>query len=116
MEQITETSAAPDDKVELLIPEPRLRKFEKKIESLNRRAGKLGLTPLVLVRLGKVVKEVKQPGLDGKEKVLARYHYEKMLLQGARPKLNGWTLLGTISHESGGNVLQSAPDQEIPES
>lgn len=102
------------DEFTFLIPEPNVERFRKKLAALTRRAKKLGLAALAAADLGEEVKEVKVTGPGGKETVI-EYRYRKIMVTGERPKLNGWTLLGTIAHEAGGNIFSNAPGKEIPE-
>lgn len=102
------------DEFTFLIPEPNVERFRKKLNALTKRAAKLGLAPLAAVDLGEVVKTRKHRGTGGKE-IVVEYRYRKLLVTGERPKLNGWTLLGTVAHEDGGNVFSNAPGQKIPE-
>lgn len=106
------------DEITYLIPEPNVEKFRSKIESLNKRAKKLGLAPLVAADAG--VHEERIERKVGKKVHVTVRRYQKILLTGERPKLNGWKMLGTVQHDTGGdssmNVLRAAPDAEIPES
>ena len=100
------------------VPAPNVGGFEKRVEKLNRRAKKLGLDPLTLTDEGEVVEHEKRILPSGREVTVVR-HYRNMRLTGQRPKLNGWTMLGSVQHDTGAegtmNVLQAAPGQEIPE-
>lgn len=105
------------DEFTYLIPEPNVEKFRSKIEQLNRRAKKLGLAPLVAADAG--VHEERTVRKVGKKEIVTVRLYRKVILTGERPKLNGWTMLGTVEHDTGGdselNVLRNAPKQTVPE-
>lgn len=102
------------DECTYLIPEPNVERFRKKLTTLSKRAKNLGLKALASVDLGEVVKTNRYVGPGGVETVV-HYRYRKVMVTGERPKLHGWTLLGTIAHEGGGNIFSNAPGKEIPE-
>lgn len=105
------------DEITYLIPEPNVEKFRSKIEKLNKRAKKLGVPALVAADAG--VHEERIERKVGKKVHVTIRRYTKVILTGERPKLNGWTMLGTVEHDTGGdsgmNILRSAPGSEIPE-
>jgi hypothetical protein len=75
-----------------------------KLEKLNRRAAKLGMPPVTMSVLGRRV--VKEPG--------GPVEQSQIKLDGAAPKLKGWTFVARIMHGEGGNMVMNVPDQEIP--
>lgn len=102
------------DETTFLIPYPNVERFRKKLNSLARRAKKLGMAGFSSVDLGEHVEHCNVTGPGGVETRLT-YRYRRIMVTGERPKLNGWKLLGSIAHEASGNVFSNAPGEEIPE-
>lgn len=104
-----------DERLNLRIPLPNTKLLAKRVEKLNRRAKKLGLDPLVLLDRGEDVEYVKVDRTD----IVIERRYSLFQLVGSRPQLDGWTVLGTIQHDTGSdsgmNILRAAPGQTIPE-
>jgi hypothetical protein len=75
-----------------------------KLDKLNRRATKLGMPPVTMSVLGRRV--VKEPG--------GSVEQSQIKLDGAAPKLKGWTFVARIMHGEGGNMVMNVPDQETP--
>lgn len=101
------------------IPEPNEESFRKRIEKLNKRAKKLGVAPLVAAKVDEF--ETRTVKKIGRREVEIVRRYVKVMLTGERPKLHGWTMLGTVEHDTGAghdspNILRNAPGKEIPES
>lgn len=107
-----EEFAAPAPKEFYTVPDVNLSNLRFKIAKLNKRAVKLGLTPIVLQTLETRNVEIWDDGMrTGQFRV---YHDMKVI--GETPKLNGWALQGTLEPiaEVGGNLVKCVPGIELP--
>lgn len=101
------------------IPEWSLDEFHNRLQKLNRRASKLGVSPVRVVDLGS--KRIKDPrykdtqGLSDDE--IPKIEIHSFRLEGDPPKLAGWTFLGTLDHITlpGQVVVNTVPGQSIPQ-
>ena len=112
------------------VPEGNLEALQAKVDRMNRRAAKLGMSPLVLAVVGEEfeVVERRRGGVDytGNDFELdesaarpgdARVWFERVrivlvTLTGECPRVNGWAMAATIQHEDGGNILRTVPGFE----
>lgn len=105
------------------VPEENLWKLNRNLGKLNKRAAKLGLTPIVLTELGTEQVEIKEKSLswavDGAMESTGRYRVVHIMsFTGVTPKLAGWALQATIEQahdEDGyliGNIVRVVPGVE----
>lgn len=90
------------------ILEHRLDEVEKKVERLNRRAGKLGLAPVTIKVVGEeVVEEKDDYGPTGRVLV-----FKVVEVRGQAPVVAGHTFVARIEHTEAGNIIAKAPGAE----
>lgn len=93
-----------------MVPAEALPRLQKQIETLARKAAKLGLPPISLEVLGKEEKEVTDA--DGRVHHFVRH---QVRVKGGQPKINGWDFIGTIEHAGeAGNLVNAIPNEKIP--
>ena len=102
-------------KQEYKIPAHNLEPLKAQIEKINRRAEKLGATPITLT-VGERVEEV-APGANGIERALRLVKgmriFWMVTLNGEAPRLNGWSFIATIQHAGeAGNIVATVPGIE----
>ena len=85
----------------------RLEGFMKKLESLNKRAAKLGCSPIKVEILGEM-KRIKNK-MKGEVDV-----FTCLTVEGEAPSYNGWTFVASIEHTEAGNIIRTAPNKETP--
>jgi hypothetical protein len=91
---------------EFKVPAHKLGKLEQQIATLNRRATKLGVTPVELVRVRDEFFEVEDESRPG---AVRRVPAVVLTIQGENPKLpGGWKFAATIQHTTEGNIIRSA--------
>lgn len=74
-----------------------------KIAQLNKRAVKLGMTPLTVAVTGEEIVETKHPsGLP------YRYRLHIVEVTGEAPRINGWMVVARIEFTAAGNFVVSA--------
>lgn len=96
------------------IPAYRLDLLDAKLDGLNKRAARLGVSPLSYTRTGGEWCDFQ---IDPKtKKVKAHWEVTEIELLGGQIKLAGWTFCGTIEHLEGENILRAVPGETIPES
>lgn len=102
------------------IPEANMGWLQTKIEKLNRRASKLGQPLIELKVVGEEMVEYKQsvdPSINPNFVGVTTYKkFLKVEITGQAPVIAGWTFVGSIEHEEGGNILKLLPGQTMPES
>jgi len=95
------------------IPEINFPALTAKIEKLNKRARRLGMSPIVVTEIGEEFaiqrKRIEDPfgGPDEVQEVTVRF--VKVTVTGHTPRIDGWDFAATIQHEDGGNVLRTCP-------
>jgi len=90
------------------IPMGNWGKFEAKIERVNRKAAKLGIEPVAVT----VVRDFQKRVDDVRTRA-----YREVEVEGAAPRINGWTFVATLQHlGEDGNIVRAIPGAEIPAS
>jgi hypothetical protein len=107
-------TAAEKVTVEYAIPEFNWGKASKKLESLTRRAKKLGVNGLTYEVKGEEVREVKtgKYTLEGRP-ITVEILYVLVDVTGDAPVIAGYTFAATVEHTEEGNVLRKVPGCEI---
>jgi hypothetical protein len=95
-----------------IIPLDNMAALRERLDKLNRRAVRLGQPPIVLREVG--TSERKITDRDGK-RVIRIIPLVHITVEGASPKLNGWTFLATLDHASeAGIIIRAVPGATIP--
>lgn len=89
------------------IPEDNIETLQAKINKLNKTAAKLNCNPITCNILKEEIREIKE---DGKPVKYIKYYHVEIL--GESPIISGWKFLGTIQHESAGNILRIVPGND----
>ncbi|MBZ5499058.1 MAG: hypothetical protein LAP85_21885 [Acidobacteriia bacterium] len=110
------------------IPEQNLEELRGRIEKLNRRCARIGVSPITLTVAGEemVVEkkfvqraftedEILWGGAGGSMVDSFRKVFE-IKVEGETPKYEGWEFVAVIQHEEAGNILRTVPgfEGEIP--
>lgn len=101
-------------RAEFLIPERRLDELRAGIETINKRAAKLGCEP---VRLTIGEHEMVELPRDRADDPPRFYKAFNVVVEGSTPKLAGWEFLATLLHfygDEAGNIIQAVPGVEVP--
>jgi hypothetical protein len=105
---------------EYRIPEANIDRLEEKLAKLNKRAAKVGASPILMERTGsELVESFTGDELSAnRRKVVTRYIL--VSLKGETPKLNGWSFTATLQLLAGDDgksatILRVVPGQELPE-
>lgn len=97
------------------IPEGNIPEFEKRMARLVKAATKVNSRLEYLVDRTSFQDKEYTVEVEGKpEKRYCRCI--KVTVDGDKPKIAGWTFIGTLEHTEEGNVLRLVPDQTCPES
>lgn len=91
------------------IPSFNLGLLDQKLALLNRKAGKLGCTPITTKVLSVARREVQTE--DWKAVVT----FYEIQVDGIAPKFSDWEFVGTLEHTEAGNIVRSVPGQTLPE-
>ncbi len=94
------------------IPTRNLSHLQAKLNKLNKRASKLGCSPVYMKDTG-----VTERISSGEVNVFGDTIFitaNVIVVYGEAPKLNGWSFIGTIDHHLDGNILRSVPGEEMP--
>ena len=91
------------------IPEDNLEPLTKKVTSLNKKAVKNGLVPLLLT-VGDVVETVIEK--DGNRPNYIERHYP-VSISGEWPSVNGWKCIAKIDHRDGINLIAIYDDKDV---
>lgn len=99
------------------IPEANMWKVVEFFEKLARRARRTKKAAPCYVEVGRETREVKASsiGLRLKGNPMVSRVYVTLQVAGNRPHIPDYTFIGTIQHEGEINVLNAAPDQDMPE-
>jgi len=89
-----------------IVPE-RFNALQTRLEKLSRRAVKLGLNPIVMTVLAEKMVEVTVT--EGDERVNRFERRIVVTVVGETPKLNGWSFVAVIEHQTEGNILHFCP-------
>lgn len=103
-----------DEKTTYRIPEWHLTELKSKLAKLNRKATACGSEPITLTEVGMETSIVTRTKRSG-DKVSYEVRLALVEVTGVAPKMDGWTLVGTIAHRDTGNVFFSVPGERIPE-
>lgn len=87
-----------------LIPVENMGFLNTEIDKLNKKATKLGSSPIVLTNLGK-----EDRNEDGSIR-----RFFKIKVTGRSPKINGWRLIAALDHVNGENVIRVVPSETLP--
>lgn len=99
-------------RTEYEIPEQNLGKLKSKLETLNRKAAKLGTTPIVLEEISFRDEPIKD---DWGKETGEIQRYILISLTGETPMVGGYRFVATIQHEEAGNIVRSIPNETVPE-
>ncbi len=90
------------------IPESKYDALAAKTTKLNRRAAKLGCTPIGVQVIGERFIPIKDPHTD----IITRSRREvHVQVTGAAPAVAGWTFVARVQHSEGGNIVAKAPSE-----
>lgn len=95
------------------IPTFKLDVARSAIKKINRRAAKLGVTPITFEVIGEETRKI-QVGhnpIDDKP-TYVEVPYTLVRVTGEAPTVAGWTFAATIQHEEAGNILRKTPGME----
>lgn len=96
---------------EHLVYSANLGELESKIAEINKRATKLGVTPISLDILGTETKTVMVNAYTG---VKRTYQMTRIAIDGAAVKLpGGWQFIAAIQPTDAGNLIRTVPGEEI---
>lgn len=100
-----------------VVPEENRETITKKLEQLNRRAAKLGVTPITVSWAHDhtqtwIVEKV--PGEPEYGTVEYARQWFAMTLEGAAARVPGWTFLATLHHTTEGNIIAAVPGCSVP--
>ena len=92
------------------IPACNMHYLQQKVDKLNKRANKLNLSPMSIVRHEEVVEEkTDHLGLSFK------YISYMVSIDGESPVLNGWKLVARLTPQDNGEILvKSVPGEDCP--
>lgn len=106
------------ERCEFVVPASNLPRLKDKIEKLNRRARRLGCSPIVIsVGAGRTVEKTQQVmvsgGPDTSRKIRVKCH--DVVVSGERPKLpGGWRLLARVQLLDGVSITHTVPGETVP--
>ena len=92
---------------ECWIPAYNMSWLEKRVAKMNKRAAKLGLSPIEILIL-----DTKTKRDDGS--MYRKVAYNKVTLKGEPPIIGGWEFCGTIDTLDGANVIREIPGCRFP--
>lgn len=112
-----EPAKVPDSYV--TIPEANLLQLEDRVTKLNRRATKLGLAAIEVTEISRETRETYVGrNADGEDVYRSRV-WLTLDVQGDKPTVPGWTLVGAIDHQDVANgslnVLRAGRGEKVPE-
>lgn len=92
------------------IPDENVAQLHEEVAKLNKRAAKLGVEPVRLIEHGTEVKVCEN---------LAGVKYDRVYhlysVEGATPKLAGWTLVAVVERLGDENLVRNVPGETCPE-
>lgn len=92
------------------IPVENMDLAQKRIDSLNKAAKKIGMPEITLTITKRFMKKI-SCGVFKSQDIPCF----EVILSGSQPKYDGWEFLGLIRHLESGNILNSFPDKTISE-
>ncbi len=95
-----------DENGEAWIPESKLEPLQAKAAKLNRRAAKLGCSPIGVEIVGERFIPIKDPHTD---RVTRHRRDVCVRISGQAPQVAGWTFVARIEHGPSGNIVSRAP-------
>jgi hypothetical protein len=101
-----------DSDTRFLIPVMNLPKLGKKLDTLSKKAVKLGLPPIECTALDTISLLTKGPGKD--PRVLTQI-LGLVEIKGQAPKVDGWTFVATIDHMHSEPLIRPVPGYEVPD-
>ena len=105
--QQTRPTSYLDDEGCAWIPESRYDLLADKAAKLNKRAAKLGCSPI-----GVCVREERFKPIRDEHTDIVRYRREvRVQITGSAPQVAGWTFVARIQHGEGGNIVSKAPSE-----
>jgi hypothetical protein len=105
------TTAAETTKTIYHIPEGNMARLLKEIGTLNRRAIRLGVSPISITETGNVEIVENKDEVTGLVTSVTRI--VEIALIGATPKFAGWTLAATLEHTPEGNIIRTVPGLSV---
>lgn len=98
------------------IRESRVEAAYEIVAKSNKRAAKVGASPITLRVVREFEKSFSRENALG-EKVVYAVRYVEVEVEGQTPKFEGWTFLATLDHSHDtGTVVRAIPDASLPES
>ena len=112
------------------IPERNFGWLKEKVEKLNKKAEKLGVTPISITVVGETIKQTLdtrvRDAVDASNVAIDGWNGEFLMLKfltievvGEAPVLAGWKFIGTIQHVRDGaervTILRAVPGLKIPD-
>lgn len=91
------------------LPNWQVGKARDRIDTLAKRAEKLGLEPPTLKKEGEELVDLSPPGQEGMGE---KKRYVYVSVTGTAPKIAGWSFLASIQHLDGNNVLRRVPGSD----
>lgn len=114
-----EQTQTPEPETRLTIPMSNMGLLEEKIDRLNRRAAKLGQGAVVVTEVAREVRREYVGRNSLGEKVYRERTWVTLDVEGDKPVLPGWTLVGAIDHSDKAdgslNILRAARGETLPE-
>jgi len=95
------------------VSEYKVEVLKGKLESLNRKAQKIGCAPITMTLTGNHRDvELLDRNTYGKTGVFVRL--VEVVVEGETPKIKGWEFIATLQHEGAGNILRKVPGTTLP--
>lgn len=98
----------PDSDNTFEIPVERVPDLEHQIAKLNKRAEKLGVAPITIMK-GEITETKVHDELSGIDTYEAR---QTIIVNGDSPKLNGWQFVATLEHDENGTIIRRLPGSD----
>jgi len=92
---------------EYWIPLDNIQKLSDKLSKLNDTAIRLGATPIKFT----LTEEIKEEKVGPSEVIV----YQKVVVEGERPRFDGWEFVARVEHTPKGNVVYVAPGRKVAE-
>jgi hypothetical protein len=89
------------------VPETNLGSLLSRIATLNRRAIRLGMTPIAVAEIGE---EFAYRHHDG---AVYAVRFVLLTVTGETPRIAGWAFAATLQHEDTGNIMRTCPGFEM---